>query len=109
MHIIGIQVNLNFIFLSVCEYSLSIQVVVTNSTITDLMILIYCVFNATFCNSSAISCRPVLVVEEAGVPGENHRHDQTTGKALILILFFFLFVNIHYRFVISATYSNACL
>jgi hypothetical protein len=31
------------------------------------------VFNATFNNISAISWRPVLVVEEAGVPGENHR------------------------------------
>jgi len=32
-------------------------------------------FNATFSNISAtcISCRPVLVVEEAGVPRENHR------------------------------------
>jgi hypothetical protein len=29
-------------------------------------------FNATFNNISAISWRPVLVVEEAGVPGENH-------------------------------------
>jgi len=31
------------------------------------------VFNATFSNISAMSWRPVLVVEEAGVPGENHR------------------------------------
>ena len=31
------------------------------------------VFNATFSNISAISWRPVLVVEEAGVPGDNHR------------------------------------
>ena len=31
------------------------------------------VFNATFSNISAISWRPVLVVEEAGVPEENHR------------------------------------
>ena len=31
------------------------------------------VFNATFNTISAISWRPVLVVEEAGVPGENHR------------------------------------
>jgi len=31
------------------------------------------VFNATFSNISAISWRPVLVVEEAGVPGKNHR------------------------------------
>jgi hypothetical protein len=30
-------------------------------------------FNATFSNISAISWRPVLVVEEAGVPGENPR------------------------------------
>jgi hypothetical protein len=30
-------------------------------------------FIATFSNISAISWRPVLVVEEAGVPGENHR------------------------------------
>jgi hypothetical protein len=30
----------------------------------------FLVFNATFSN---ISWRPVLVVEEAGVPGENHR------------------------------------
>ena len=31
------------------------------------------VFNATFSNISAISWQPVLVVEEAGVPGENHQ------------------------------------
>jgi hypothetical protein len=30
-------------------------------------------FNATFGNISAISWRPVLVVKEAGVLGENHR------------------------------------
>jgi hypothetical protein len=30
-------------------------------------------FNATFSNILVISWRPVLVVEEAGVPGENHR------------------------------------
>jgi len=29
--------------------------------------------NATFSNISAISWRPLLVVEEGGVPGENHR------------------------------------
>jgi hypothetical protein len=31
------------------------------------------VFSTTFSNISAISWRPVLVVEEAGVTGENHR------------------------------------
>jgi hypothetical protein len=30
-------------------------------------------FNATFRNITAISWRPVLVVEEAGVLGENNR------------------------------------
>ena len=30
-------------------------------------------FNATFSNISAILWRPVLVMEKAEVPGENHR------------------------------------
>jgi len=29
-------------------------------------------FNATFNNISAVSWQPVLLVEETGVPGENH-------------------------------------
>jgi hypothetical protein len=40
-----------------------------SSTLSDCV----CVFNTTFNNISAISWRPVLVVEEAEVPGENHR------------------------------------
>jgi len=39
------------------------------------------VFNVTFSNISAISWRSVILVEETGVPGENHRpvasHRQT--------------------------------
>ena len=31
------------------------------------------VFNATFNNNSVISWRSVLLVEDIGVPGENHR------------------------------------
>ena len=38
-----------------------------------VMIDWFIVLSATFSNISAISWRPVLVVEEAGVPGENHR------------------------------------
>jgi hypothetical protein len=38
----------------------------------DLLIDFWCL-NATFSNISAISWRPVLVVEVAGLPGENHR------------------------------------
>jgi hypothetical protein len=33
----------------------------------------FMVFNATFNNISAISWRSILMVEETGVPGENHR------------------------------------
>jgi hypothetical protein len=33
----------------------------------------FMVFNATFNNSSAISWRSILLVEETGGPGENHR------------------------------------
>jgi hypothetical protein len=39
----------------------------------NLLFIYFIVLNATFSNISAISWRPVLVVEEAGVPGENHR------------------------------------
>jgi hypothetical protein len=42
------------------------------------------VFNATFSNISAISWRPVLVVEEAGVPGENHRPWASNWQTLSL-------------------------
>jgi hypothetical protein len=34
----------------------------------------FMVFNATLNNISAISCRSVLLMEEIGEPGENHRH-----------------------------------
>jgi len=33
----------------------------------------FMVFNATFNNISVISWRSVVLVEETGVPGENHR------------------------------------
>ena len=47
-----------------CRYNLNIYIEF------EIRIL---VFNATFSNISDISWRPVLVVEEAEVPGENHR------------------------------------
>ena len=44
----------------------------SNGFTIDLML--WCIgFNATFSNISAISWRPVSVVEEAGVPRDNHR------------------------------------
>jgi hypothetical protein len=41
-------------------------------------LILFIVLNATFSNISAISRRPLLVVEEARVPRENH--GQATGK-----------------------------
>jgi hypothetical protein len=42
-------------------------------------------FSATFNTISAISWRPVLVVEEAGVPGENHRPWASNWQTLSLL------------------------
>ena len=52
----------------------------TQTKTTLLGLVWFLVFNTTFSNISAISWRPVLVVEEAGVPGENTDHGQVTGK-----------------------------
>ena len=45
------------------------------------------VFNATFNNISAISSQSVLLVEDTGVPGENHRptasHWQTLSHNVV--------------------------
>jgi len=45
------------------------------------------VFNATFRNISVILWRSVLLVEETGVPGENHRpvvsHRQTLSHYVV--------------------------
>jgi hypothetical protein len=50
-------------------------------------ILVWCImFNATFNNILAISWRSVLLVEEIGVPGENHRLPQVTEKLYFIIL-----------------------
>jgi hypothetical protein len=40
------------------------------------------VFNATSNNISVISWRSVLLVEETGVPGENHRPVASHGQTL---------------------------
>ena len=53
----------------------SIYRTITVTTTPDILIdlIWFIVLNATFSNISAISWRQVLVVEEAGVPGENHQ------------------------------------
>jgi len=57
------------------------------------------VFHATFSNISDISWRPVLVVEEAGVPERSTNHGQATGKLyhLWLQLKCSLFYNLQIR------------
>ena len=45
------------------------------------------VFNATFNNISVISWLSVLLVEESGVPGENHRFSQVTDKLYRIMLY----------------------
>ena len=58
----------------ICSYSFSKSTKdVFNLQDDFIFIFLFLVFNATISNISAISWRPVLVVEEAGVPGENHR------------------------------------
>ena len=48
------------------------------------MIYFFLCFNATISNISAISWQPVLVVEEARVPGENNRPWGSNWQALSL-------------------------
>jgi hypothetical protein len=49
------------------------------------LILIFLCLNATFNNISAISWRPVLLVEDAGVLAERTiDHGQATGKLFVL-------------------------
>jgi hypothetical protein len=45
------------------------------------------VFNATFNNISVISWWSVLLVEEAGVPGENYRPTENHSQTLSHILY----------------------
>jgi hypothetical protein len=53
-------------------FSTLVQIVENMNIKTDWLID-FGVLNATFSNISAISWRPVLLVEEVGVSGENHR------------------------------------
>jgi len=45
------------------------------------------VFNVTYNNISVISWRSVLLVEEIGVPGENHNLSQVTDKLYHIMLY----------------------
>jgi len=45
------------------------------------------VFNITFKNISVISWRSVLLVEETGLPGENHRPVEVTDNLYHIIVY----------------------
>ena len=57
----------------------------------------FIVLNTTFSNISAISWRPVLVVDEAGVPGENHRPWASNWQTFSLVSRAHLFCNLQSR------------
>ena len=71
--------------------------------------LIYCfiVFHATFSNISSISWRPVLVVEEAGVPGENHRPWFYDFRLRVECILFVIYKAGHLYFSESYRWRNA--
>ena len=80
-HMIMLTVTLCIYKISVFKEYLLLSASDSQLTQTNIQVQycqFYCnakflVFNPTFRNISAISWRPVLVVEEARVPGENHR------------------------------------
>ena len=79
----GLYVHENYIcnnFFKTFEQINNNQWIVRQIQKIDLIWFWFLVFNSTFSNISAISWRPVLVVEEAGVPWENLDHGQATGK-----------------------------
>ena len=57
------------------------------TTKLQMLMVSFMVFNSTFNNISVISWRPVLLVEETGVPRENHQpvasHSQTLSHNVI--------------------------
>jgi hypothetical protein len=64
LQILVLFISLLYFFLAISNMSVGVFLGATT---------IFIVLNTTFNNISAISWRPVLVVEKAGVPGENHR------------------------------------
>ena len=56
------------------------------------------VFNATFNNISVISWRSVLLMEETGISGENHRPVASHGKRFANFVFHITLFNFRMSF-----------
>ena len=63
-----------------------IQLQTTNSR----LVYEFMVFNATFSNISTTSWRSVLLMEETGVPGENHQHVASLDHTLYHIMLYLI-------------------
>ena len=79
------MMNVQFIYLFIHLFIyLSIHLLKPQNVLYGLWFI---AFNATFNNISVISWRSVLLVEETGVPGENHRpvasHWQTLSHNVV--------------------------
>ena len=73
-----------FLFLNIPS---NIVTVIRNPTFVEWCLRVrVLVFNATFNNISAISCRSVYLVEKTGVPKENHQPVASHWQSLLLVV-----------------------
>jgi hypothetical protein len=78
----------------ICISLLCVLAIVLFDTVYYVCDLIWVlVFSATFSHISAISWRPVLVVEEAGVPGENQTSPLWSCKRFYRYIFLIYFLS----------------
>ena len=70
-HLQNLGTSFNFMHSSFTRIAVPKKLIIILSVISNKVRVM--VFNATFSNISAISCRSGLLVEETGGPGENHR------------------------------------
>jgi len=78
----------------ICLSLLCVLAIVLFDTVYYVCDLIwFLVLNATFSHISAISWRPVLVVEEAGVPGENQTSPLWSCKRFYRYMFLIYFLS----------------
>ena len=74
-----------FLFLNrfSCVYSLHVWIFQLSITGLSLQVLRFMAFSATYNNISVISWLSILLVEETGVPGENHWPDASHWQKLL--------------------------